>query len=53
VRPLTTIVLPNESGFQIGGTSLAGMKGPVGGVSPVNARLAGKKIEPSRLKERS
>ncbi len=53
VRPLTTMVLPKNSGFQIGGTSVVGMYGPSGGVSPKKPRLVGKNSEPSVLNDRS
>ena len=53
VLPLTTIVLPKNSGFQIGDTSVFGIHGPSGGASPKNPRLAGKKSDPSVLNDRS
>src|SRR5215510_538529 len=52
VRPLTTIVLPKNSGFQIGGTSVVGMYGPPAGTSPKKSRLVGKNSDPSELNER-
>ncbi len=53
VFPLTTMVLPKNSGFQIGDTSVVGMNGPPGGVSPKVPRVSGKNSEPSALKDRS
>jgi len=53
VLPLTTIVLPKNSGFQIGDTSVFGMNGPSGGVSPKVPRVFGKNSVPSALNERS
>jgi len=53
VRPLTTIVLPKNSGFQIGFTSVVGRYGPPAGTSPKKSRLFGKNSEPSELNERS
>src|SRR2546421_3939099 len=53
VLPLTVMVLPKNSGFQIGDTSVFGMNGPSGGTSPKKPRLAGKNSEPLRLKDRS
>jgi hypothetical protein len=53
VFPLTTMVLPKNSGFQIGDTSVVGMNGPSGGVSPKVPRVLGKNSVPSELNERS
>ena len=53
VAPLTTIVLPKNSGFHIGDRSLFGMYGPPGVTSPKKSRLLGKNSEPSVLNERS
>ena len=63
VLPLTIMVLPKNSGFQIGDTSLgrlsqvtAGMKGicrSAGETPSKNARSLGKNNEPSALNERS
>jgi hypothetical protein len=50
---LTTTVLPKNSGFQNGGTSVVGMKGPPGGTSPKKSRLVGKNSVPSALKDLS
>src|SRR5207248_10011988 len=53
VLPLTTMVLPKNSGFQNGGTSGGGINGPFGGVSPKKPRLSGKKSVPSALNDLS